>query len=170
MAEPSNVEKLKQSWSQLNNQGSWLFTWIASTILDTKIPVMNGKKDQKTSLRTELAWLPDNFKALHNLNARFRAGKEGHWHEGDLYGIIRRSEFNTAAANATVQSMTKALAAVSGGESFDEDKLMAGIKTLMDEQFAKVVDVNITVGKPEVETVRGLVAAEPAPTEEGQND
>lgn len=163
---PNNVEKLDQSWSQLNNKASWLFTWIASTILDTKIPVMNGTKDQKTSLRTELAWLPDNFKALHNLNARFHPGKVGKEGvsaaipEGDLMRALRVAEFNTAATNATVQSMAGALAAVAKGEALDVDKLLAGIESLLDDQFEKKVGVELTINNPVAEPVRALVKDE----------
>lgn len=95
---PTHKEMLKQSWSQLNLRESWLFTHIANTILDTKVPVMHGTKDQKTTLRTELSWLVDNFKALHNLNARFRPGIDKVQTEGDLLGILRRAESNSAAA------------------------------------------------------------------------
>ena len=157
IADVDNKTKLKQSWSQLNDKGSWLFTHIANTLLDTKIPVRNGTKDQKTSLRTELAWLPDNFRALHDLAIRFRPGKAGHWHDGDLYGMFRRAEFNTAAANATVQSMAGALAAVSKGEALDVDKLLAGIESLLDDQFEKKVGVELTINNPTAEPVRALV-------------
>ncbi|MET4061534.1 hypothetical protein ABIB35_003107 [Arthrobacter sp. UYP6] len=139
---PNNVEKLDQSWSQLNNKASWLFTHIASTILDTKIPVTNGTKGQTTNLRTELAWLPDNFKALHALALRFRPGKSGAYHDGDLYGMLRRTESNTAV---TAQ-LVSALKAVAGGESFDEAKLLAGIDHTVRTAIAEgVVKVDVTV-------------------------
>lgn len=142
MAEPSNVEKLKQSWNQLNDKGSWLFTHIAITLLDTKIKKMGAGAKGDTTLRGEIAWIADNFKALHSLNARFRAGKSGSWTEGDLYGILRRTEYNTAV---TAQ-LVSALKAVAGGESFDEAKLLSGIdKTVRKAVAEGVVKVEVSV-------------------------
>lgn len=142
MAEPSNVEKLKQSWNQLNDKGSWLFTHIANTLLDTKIKKMGAGAKGDTTVRGEIAWIADNFKALHSLNDRFGAGKSGVRFDGDLYGMLRRTEGNTAV----IQNLVKALANVSGGESFDQAKLLAGIEKLLAESVVKV-EVSVEGGK-----------------------
>lgn len=142
MAEPSNVEKLKQSWNQLNDKGSWLFTHIANTLLDTKIKKMGAGAKGDTTVRGEIAWIADNFKALHSLNDRFGAGISGVRHDGDLYGMLRRTEYNTAVNTQLVS----ALKAVVGGETFDEAKLLAGIdKTVRKAVADGVVKVEVSV-------------------------
>lgn len=69
MSETPNEKKLREVHSQLNDRMSWLFTHIASTLLNTKVAVRNGTKGQETSVATELAWLPDNFRGIRNLLA-----------------------------------------------------------------------------------------------------
>ncbi|WP_341394076.1 hypothetical protein [Arthrobacter sp. G119Y2] len=63
-------------------------------------------------------------KTAGELLGRFHPGKAGVRFEGDLYGILRRTEYNTAVTHQLVS----ALKAVSGGETFDEAKLLAGIE------------------------------------------
>lgn len=167
MANPNNKTMLLQAWSQLNDKGSWLFTHMANILLDTKIPVMGGTKGQQTTLRTELAWMNDNFKALHTLAARFQpaqAGKEGvraAVPEGDLFGVLRRTEFNTAATNATIQSLVKTIATMSEagtGAKVDQAALLQSIEDLLDDQFEKKVGVEVTVNTPVAAADRALVA------------
>lgn len=160
MANPNNKTMLAQTWSQLNDKKSWLFTHIANTILDTPIPVRNGTKDQKTTLRTEMAWNADNFKAVHGLNARFRPGINKVQTEGDIFGMLRRAESNTLAANATIQSMAGALAAVTKGEQFDEAKLLGSIQTMLDDQAKRVVEVRVDVAPSAVREPQEVVQGE----------
>ena len=73
---------------------------------------------------------------------RFAAGKAGVRFDGDLYGMLRRIEGNTAV----IQNLVKALANVSGGESFDQAKLLAGIEKLLAEAVVKV-EVSVEAAK-----------------------
>lgn len=145
----SHKDMLKQSWSQLNDKGSWLFTHIANTVLDTKIKKMGGDAKGDTTVRGEIAWIADNFKALHNLNARFRPGIAKVQTEGDLLGTLRRTEYNTAASMASIENLVKALANVSGGQPFDEAKLLAGIsdttRKAFDDALAKAAPAEVTL-------------------------
>lgn len=70
---------------------------------------------------------------LESLQDRWAAGKSGVRFDGELFGMLRRTEANTAV----FQNLVKALANVSGGEKFDQDKLLAGIaKTVFDNSKA----------------------------------
>lgn len=66
---------------------------------------------------------------------RLAAGKAGVRFEGDLYGILRRTEYNTAQSNATIQGLVGAIKAMSGGQAFDEAKLLEGISKATREAF-----------------------------------
>ena len=66
---------------------------------------------------------------------RLTAGKAGVRFEGDLYGILRRTEYNTAQSNATIQALVGAIKAMSGGQTFDEAKLLEGISKATREAF-----------------------------------
>lgn len=152
----SHKDMLKQSWSQLNDKGSWLFTHIANTLLDTKIKKMGGAGTTgDTTLRAELAWLADNFKALHSLNDRFGAGKAGVRFDGELFGMLRRTEATSVTNAATIDNLVTALAKVSGGEKFDEAKLLAGIsaatKAAFDDALKAAAPAEVTL-KVEGET------------------
>lgn len=61
-------------------------------------------------------------------------GKAGVRSAGLIVGMLSRIESNTAV----IQSLVKALANVSGGESFDQAKLLAGIEKLLAEAVVKV--------------------------------
>lgn len=62
-------------------------------------------------------------------------GKSGVRFEGPLYGMLRRTEYNTAATNATIQGLVGAIKAMSGGQAFDEAKLLDGISKTTREAF-----------------------------------
>lgn len=81
-------------------------------------------------------------KSSAEMQGRFHPGAAGVRFEGDLYGILRRTEYNTAV---TAQ-LVSALKAVAGGESFDEAKLLAGIdKTVRNAISEGVVKVEVSV-------------------------
>lgn len=93
----------------------------------------------------EAKWANKNSADLLN---RLTPGKAGVRHEGDLYGILRRTEYNTAVNTQLVS----ALKAVSGGQAFDEAKLLAGIEKAVKAGVAAGIDsiettVTITDGK-----------------------
>lgn len=69
-------------------------------------------------------------------------GKAGVRNAGLIVGMLARIESNTAV----IQNLVKALANVSGGESFDQAKLLAGIEKLLAEAVVKV-EVSVEGGK-----------------------
>lgn len=79
--------------------------------------------------------------AAEALLDRFGAGKAGVRFDGDLFGMLRRTEYNTAV---TAQ-LVSALKAVAGGESFDEAKLLAGIDKTVRDAMADTVKVEVSV-------------------------
>lgn len=79
-------------------------------------------------------------------------GKAGVRSAGLIVGMLARIESNTAVT----QNLVKALAAVAGGESFDQEKLLAGIsKAVFDNSKAgaeagtaaaiKAIDTTVTI-------------------------
>lgn len=88
-------------------------------LFETTTPGKEGFKHDG-ELYTQAKWANKNSADLLN---RFTPGQSGVRHEGDLYGILKRTEANTAV----IQNLVKALANVSGGEKFDQAKLLEGI-------------------------------------------
>lgn len=86
-----------------------------------------GKKHDG-DLYKEAKWANSNSASLVN---DFAAGQAGVRHEGRLYGMLRRTEANTAV----IPQLVGALKAVSGGEAFDEAKLLASIARVTKESF-----------------------------------
>lgn len=91
---------------------------------------------------------------------RLTPGKSGVRFEGDLYGMMRRTEFNTAETNATIQGLVGAIKAMSGGQPFDEAKLLAGIGKTTREAFdaalkaAAPAEVTLQVERPTEEVTK----------------
>lgn len=106
-----NQQKLDQTHSQLNVKESWLFTHIASTLLNTPVS-MKGRKGE-TSLAVELAWLPENFASVRNVIAE-----------------------NTAVQ----KNLVAAIAALAKGEKFDEAKLLAGVQAAAQAGVKAAID------------------------------
>lgn len=75
------------------------------------------------------------YEVSNNLSNRLSPGAVGVRFEGDLYGILRRTEYNTAQSNATIQGLVGAIKAMSGGQAFDEAKLLEGISKATREAF-----------------------------------
>lgn len=75
------------------------------------------------------------WEVSNNLSNRLSPGAVGVRFEGDLYGILRRTEYNTAQSNATIQGLVGAIKAMSGGQAFDEAKLLDGISKATREAF-----------------------------------
>lgn len=111
MSEPTNIQKLKQSWSQLNDKNSWLFTHMADTLLNRPVGMKGRKGD--TSLAVELAWLPENFASVRNVIAE-----------------------NTAVQ----KNLVAAIAALAKGEKFDEAKLLAGVQAAAQAGVKAAID------------------------------
>ena len=88
-------------------------------IFETTTPGKEGFKHDG-QLFGEAKWANRNSAALLN---RFTPGQSGVRHDGDLFAMLRRTEAQTAV----IPQLVKALANVSGGETFDEAKLLAGI-------------------------------------------
>lgn len=91
----------------------------------------------------EAKWANKNSATLLN---DFTPGKAGVRHEGHLYGILRRTEHNsaqamanTAATNATIQALVGAIKALSGGQTFDEAKLLKSIEETTKASFAEAL-------------------------------
>lgn len=99
--------------------------------MDSVLPGEAGVRHDG-DLFKEAKWGNKNSAALVN---DFAAGQAGVRHEGRLYGIIRRTEYNTAQSNAAIQGLVGAIKAMSGGQQFDEAKLLEGIGKATREAF-----------------------------------
>lgn len=111
-----------------------------NAIHDSVTPGKEGVKFDG-ALYEQAKWASANSAALVN---RLTPGKTGVRHEGDLYGILRRTEANTAV---TAQ-LVAALKSVSGGQAFDEAKLMAGIESAVKAGVAagiESIETTVTV-------------------------
>lgn len=98
-----------------------------------------GKKHDG-DLYKEAKWANTNSAALVN---DFAAGQAGVRFEGRLYGMLRRTEFNTAATNSTIQALVGALKAVTTGATFDEAKLLASISTTTRAAFDEALKASV---------------------------
>lgn len=112
-------------------------------LCDTATPGIEGVKHDGALYR-QAKWANESATAAkaasEGLNSRLHPGTTGVRFEGDLYGILRRTEYNTAVTTQLVS----ALKAVAGGETFSEEKLLAGIADL----FKKTVTVDVTLTQP----------------------
>lgn len=91
-----------------------------------------GEEKRKPDGRayTDLKWANKNSADLLN---RFSGGISKVRPQGDLLALLLRIEANTIV----VQNLVKAIANVSGGEAFDQEKLLAGIsKAVFDNSKA----------------------------------
>lgn len=90
---------------------------------------------------------------VEGLVNRLAPGQSGVRHDGDLYGMIRRTEAYAAAFNAQLAAVVGALKAVTGGDTFDEAKLLESIARVTKESFdaalkdAAPAEVTLTVEK-----------------------
>lgn len=117
-------------------------------LYETLTPGEEGRKHDGRAY-TDLKWANRNSADLLN---RFSGGIEGVRKQGDLLALLLRIEANTVV----VQNLVKALANVSGGEEFDQEKLLAGIsKAVFDNSKAgaeagtaaaiKSIDTTVTI-------------------------
>lgn len=110
--------------------------------------VLPGKEGVRHdgALYKEAKWANKNSadakKGVDVLMDRFAAGKAGVRFDGDLYGMLRRIDGNTVV----ITQLVSALRAVAGGESFDQEKLLAAIEKLLAEAVVKV-EVSVEGGK-----------------------
>lgn len=98
-----------------------------------------GKKHDG-DLYKEAKWANTNSASLVN---DFAAGQAGVRFEGRLYGMLRRTEYNTAATNSTIQALVGALKAVTTGATFDEAKLLASISTTTRAAFDEALKASV---------------------------